>query len=134
MDINGQLGSFLQNLYQLLRVIGSKKSCHILDAERVRAHILDLSGDVFPVVQSISVAQGYSLRQSVHDLFLFRRFYGGLQIADIVQAVKDTDNIDSIGDGFLYEILHHVVGIVVVSKNILAAEQHLQLGILKSGS
>ena len=66
--------------------------------------------------------------------FLFRRFYGGLQIADIVQAVKDTDNIDSVGDGFLYEILHHVVGIVVVSKNILAAEQHLQLGILKSGS
>ena len=28
----------------------------------------------------------------------------------------------------------HGVGMVVVSQNILAAEQHLQLGILKSGS
>ena len=30
---------------------------------------------------------------------------------------------------FLHEVLHHVVGIVLVAQDVLAAEQHLQLGV-----
>ena len=58
--------------------------------------------------------------------------YCCLQISHIIHTVEDTDDIDAVGDGFLNEILNHVIGIGTVSQNVLTAEQHLQFGILES--
>ena len=57
---------------------------------------------------------------------LVRRPHRGLKVSHIVQAVEDTDDVDSIRDGFLHEILYHVVAVGTVAQNVLAAEQHLQ--------
>ncbi len=43
--------------------------------------------------------------------------------------LKITENIYSIGDGFLYKILYKVIGIVTVAQHILSSEQHLELGV-----
>ena len=67
-------------------------------------------------------------------LFLLGSLNGSLQIADVVEAVKDTDDVNTVCDGFLNKVLHHIVSIVVVAQNILSAEQHLQLGIFKAVS
>ena len=61
--------------------------------------------------------------------FLLCSLNGRFQIADIVQSIKNTDDVDAVGDGFLDEILHHVIGIMPVTQHILAPEQHLQLGV-----
>ena len=66
--------------------------------------------------------------------FLVTCLYGAFQIAQIVQAVENTDDINSVCDGLLYEIFHHIVRIMTVSQNVLASEQHLKLRILKSRS
>ena len=52
-----------------------------------------------------------------------------LQIAQIVQRVEDTDDVNAVLDGLLDELIDHVVRIMLVAKNVLATEQHLQLGV-----
>ena len=64
--------------------------------------------------------------------FLVCRFYGGLQVSQVIQAVENTDDINSVCNGFLNEVFYNVVCIRTLSQVILSAEQHLQLRILKS--
>ena len=56
----------------------------------------------------------------------------GLQVAQIVHTVKNTDDVDSVCNGFLYEILYYVVCVRTISQDILSAEQHLQFCIFES--
>ena len=64
--------------------------------------------------------------------FLFRSPDCRLKVPQIVEAVKDTDDIDTVGDGLLNEILYNVVRIGLVAENVLAAEKHLQFGFLEA--
>ena len=48
--------------------------------------------------------------------------YRCLQVAKVIQAVKDTDNINTVCDRFLYKILYHIICIMIVTKNILSTE------------
>ena len=66
--------------------------------------------------------------------FLFCCLNGSLKVSDIIQAVKNTDNINTICDGFLYKVLNHIICIMIVSKDILTTEQHLELRVLESSS
>ena len=66
--------------------------------------------------------------------FLLGCLNGSLKVSDIIQAVKNTDNINSVSDGFLYKVLNHIVRVMIVSKDVLATEQHLELCILETGS
>ena len=52
-----------------------------------------------------------------------------LQIAEIVQGVEDADDVDAVLDGQLDELLDHVVVVVLVAQQVLAAQQHLQAGV-----
>ena len=67
-------------------------------------------------------------------LHLSAVFLGGLdgllQIAHVVQRVEDADDVNAVFNALGAEGIHHVVGIVLVAQNVLAAEQHLQLGVL----
>ena len=115
MQVNRKGGGLLEGSHQLLRCIRGEQSGHILDAQGVCAHVLDLLGNVLPVIQGVRVAQGIGKSDLDMSFFLVGGLYSGLQIADIVQAVENTDDIDTVGDGFLHEILHHVVCIVIVA-------------------
>ena len=66
--------------------------------------------------------------------FLLGRLYGGLKVAEVIQAVENTNDINTVRNGLLNEILYYVVCIVVVPEDVLSTEQHLQFGILKSGT
>src|SRR5699024_2517579 len=63
---------------------------------------------------------------------LIRGLYCCLQVTHIVQAVKDTDNIDSVCHGFLNKVFNNVIRIGTVSQNVLPAEKHLQLGMFEA--
>ena len=134
MHLKRKGGTGFQSLDQLLCLVGDQQAGHILDADGIRAHALDLSGDVHPVLIGISVAQCVGKGDlSVAAIFL-AGLYGGLQVAQVVQAVKDTDDVDAVGDGLLYEVLYYIICVVAVAKQVLAAEQHLQLGVLEAFS
>ena len=65
-------------------------------------------------------------------LLLIRRSDRCLKIPDIIQTVKDTDDVDPVCAGFLDKIFHYVICIGTVSENVLSTEQHLQLCILEA--
>ena len=134
VQVDGQVGGLFQNRHQFLRRVRSQQAGHILDADGIRAHVLNSLGNVFPIVQGVSVAQGVAKRYLRVSLFLVAGLHRRLQVAQVVEAVENTDDIDAVGNGLLYEVFHHVIGVMVVSQNILAAEQHLQLRILESVS
>ena len=50
------------------------------------------------------------------SLLLIGRLHSCLQVADIVQTVKNTNDINTIGNGLLYKVLHHIICIVVISQ------------------
>ena len=134
MQVDWKLCSFLQGLYQLCRRIWSQQSCHVLDTQGISAHVLNPLGNILPVVQGVGIAQGVAQCNLRMSFFPVGGLYSCLQVADIIQTVKDTDNINTVGNGLLYKVLHNIVCIMVISQDVLSAEQHLQLGVLKSVS
>ena len=46
--------------------------------------------------------------------FFLGGLYRSLEITKIVQTVKYPNDIDTVGDGLLYELFHHVIGVGLV--------------------
>ncbi len=126
-------GRGLKGADQLLGLVGNKQAGHILDADGVGAHVLDIFCNVHPVLLVISGTDGIGQSDlGVAALFL-AGLDGSLKVAKVVEAVKDTDDVDAVGNGFLYEIFDDIISVVAVSQQVLAAEQHLQFGLLEAG-
>ena len=56
----------------------------------------------------------------------FGSFNSSLQIADIVERIKNTHNINAVINRFFNKVVDNVIGIVAGSKHVLAAEKHLK--------
>ena len=56
----------------------------------------------------------------------------GLKIPKVIQTVENTDDINSVCNGFLYKVLYYIIAVRTVSKDVLSAEQHLQLCVFKT--
>ena len=55
-----------------------------------------------------------------------------LKVSQVIKAVKDSDDIDSVCDGLLNESINNVICIRSVSEDVLSSEEHLELGVLES--
>ena len=132
MNIDGQLGGSLQGLHQVIGIVRSQQTCHILDADGIGAHVLDALRDIRPVLQGVGIAESVGKSDLCLRALLLACVHCGLQVAEIVQAVKDADDVNAVCDGLLDEVFHDIVGVVVVAEDVLTAEQHLELGILEA--
>ena len=65
-------------------------------------------------------------------MLLVCSMYSSLKITKVIHTVKDTDDINTICQRFLYKVLNNIICIRTISKNVLTTEKHLQLGILES--
>ena len=54
---------------------------------------------------------------------------GHFQVAHVVEGVENTDDIDTVLHGVLDKLTYYIVGIVLIAQDVLAAQQHLQLGV-----
>jgi len=61
---------------------------------------------------------------------LLGRADGAFEVTDVVERIKDADDVDAVFDGLLDELLDDVVGVMAVAQDVLTAEKHLQLGVL----
>ena len=57
---------------------------------------------------------------------------GALDISKIIKRIKNTDNVYAVINGTLYKLIHYIIGIMLVSKQILSAQQHLLGNALRS--
>ncbi|EHC70798.1 hypothetical protein LTSEJOH_0135, partial [Salmonella enterica subsp. enterica serovar Johannesburg str. S5-703] len=56
------------------------------------------------------------------------RLQGGFHIARVVHGVEDAEDVHTVFHRALDEAFHHVIGVVAVAEQVLAAQQHLQRG------
>ena len=129
VKLNRNADSLFQGGDQLGGGIRSQQGRHILNTDGIRPGLLNALSVIHKVFRSEYRAGGIGNGNLGVSLFLLRGLNSRLQVFDIVQSVKNTDDIDTVGHRLLDEIFQDVVGIMAVAQHILASEQHLQLGI-----
>ena len=102
---------------------------HVLDGDGVNAGLQQLFGEVEPGLQGVRRAGGVRKRTLGVGAVAADRLQGGLHVARVVHGIEDAEDVHAVFDGALHEALHHVVGVVAVAEQVLAAEQHLQRGL-----
>ncbi len=60
------------------------------------------------------------------------RLQGGLHIARVVHGIEDAEHVHAVFHRPLNEAFHHIIGVMAVAEQVLAAQQHLQ-GSLRHG-
>ena len=63
---------------------------------------------------------------------LFAAFTAVCKVTKVIQTVKDTDDINTVCDGFLYKVLYYIICIWTISKDVLSTEQHLKLCVFET--
>ena len=64
-----------------------------------------------------------------HVCRLFHGLDGNTQIAQIVHRVEDAEYVYAVVGGFLDKRPHHIIGVVAVAEQVLAAQQHLDAAV-----
>ena len=127
VDVNRDADRLLQLLDQIIAGIGGQQASHILDADGICAHLFQSLGIACKILVVVHRAQGVADAALHMSALLVGCLNGSLQIAGVVQCIKNADNVDAVGNRLLHKILDRVIRIGAVAQHILAAEQHLQL-------
>ena len=54
---------------------------------------------------------------------------GNLDVADIVEGVKYSDDVNSVFNALFNKEADNIVGVMLVAQKILTSEKHLKLGV-----
>ena len=131
MNDDGQLDSSLDGLCQVISVLGSHDAGHVLDADGVNAHLLQVAAQLYEHIDVVDgrccVAQCTLNMSTGLDGLINSNF----DVAQVVQRVEDTDDVDAVLNALADEGANDVIGIVLVTQQVLAAEQHLCLCVLE---
>ena len=134
VELDRDFNGLLQGFDQFLRFIGDQQAGHVLHTDGVGAHVFHGLGEVREIFHGIGFAEGIGNGSLDVAAVFLGGVHGGLQIAQIVQRVKDADDVDAVVQGFFHEVIHHVIRVVAVAQDVLGAEQHLQFGFFEAGA
>ncbi len=105
--------------------IGLQEARHVLDADRVTAHVLELLAHVDPEVERMHGAHGIRHRALRMLAAPDRRLDRRLEIAKVIECIEDAEDVHAVLGRLLDERLDDVVGVVPVAEQVLPSEQHL---------
>ena len=126
---DGQVHRVLQGRDQVIGVLRGEDAGHVLDADRADAHFLQFLDHLHILVQGVHRARGIGDRAGGHGAAVHGFLNGHLQVVDVVQGVKNADDVDAVADRGAHKATDDVVTVVLVAQDVLAAQQHLQLGV-----
>ena len=129
VQVQGDVIALLDFADQLKGGMRRQNAGHVLDGDGVNAGLQQLFGEVEPGLQGVRRAGGVRKRTLGVGAVAADRLQGGLHVARVVHGIEDAEDVHAVFDGALHEALHHVVGVVAVAEQVLAAEQHLQRGL-----
>ena len=119
-----------ESLNELFCRIRFKKTCHILDTDRVNTHINKTLRVIYEILCCIARSCCIRERNLNVSLFLLCSVYSCAKVSFVVKSVENTNDIDTVCYRLLYEVFNNVVSIVAVSEDILSSEKHLKLCVL----
>ncbi len=135
MQVDGHTGdSVLNGGDQIVSLLGTHDTGHVLNADGGSAHFLQFLDHLHILSVSVDRRGGVGDSTGSDSACIDGGFHGNLQIIHIVQRVEDTDDVNAVLNSLLNKQLHEIIGIVGVTQNILAAQQHLQLGARHLGA
>ena len=129
VQVQGDVVALLDFADQLIRRPRRQDTGHVLDGDGVDAGLQQLFGEVEPGLQGVGRAGGVRKRALGVGAVAADRLQGGFHVARVVHGVEDAEDVHAVFDGAFDKALHHVVGVVAVAEQVLAAEQHLQRGL-----
>ena len=129
VQVYGHIYLGLEALDERICVIGQQQVCHVLYADIVRTHLDQLFCQLYEVILVMYGAYGIAYGGLADSAVLLGVFDCGFQIAYIVQCIEYANDINAVLDCLAAELLYNVVRIVLIAKYVLAAEEHLQLGV-----
>ncbi len=133
VEVDGDADFLLEGLDQLFGGERVAQTGHVLDREQVGAHLLEFLGQAHVVLQRILGPVGVEDIAGVADGglaegvgVLGNGLDGDFEVGQVVQAVKNAEEVDSGLGGVLDEFAHDVVGIVGVADAVGPAQEHLE--------
>ena len=136
MEVNGDLDHLLEFGDELGDVEGCHDPGHVFETERVGAHGLDFFGFGKVVLEVEHLAAHPSVRQRVADGPLevlpigFDPLHHGLKVTEVVDCVKNSEDIHPRFRSLVHEKTSHIIGIVPVAHQVLTPEEHGERGFL----
>ena len=131
MQLNWQIHSSLQLANQILSYIRLQQTRHILDADGMNTHLLQLLSQLYESL--IGMEWTYSIYKTALYMWLLLCLQCCInsctQISNIVQCIKNTEYTNAMLRSLSYESTNHIIRIVVVTQQILATQQHLDRSI-----
>ena len=133
VKLHGHVQGVLQRSDEGVGVVGREDPGHVLDADAVGVQVPEYSCPIQEVVEVVYGAAEAALAgdgvADGHLEMLARALDGGGgpgEVALVVQGVEDAEDVDARLGGVLDEGVDEVVGVVAVTDEGLAAQQHLQ--------
>jgi hypothetical protein len=115
-----------ERLDHLLRAIGRQHARHVLDADRVRAELLELLRVLDEAVERVHRTDRVGDGALEVAPALLDGVRGGLDVADVVERIEDTEDVDPVALRGMHEARDDLIAVVAVADQVLSAQQHLQ--------
>ena len=84
MHLQRDLHGLLQSLEEFGRFVRDQQAGHVLDADRIRAHVLHLLRQMAEILDRVRFAEGIGNGRLDVAAFLLGRLHGGLEVAHVV--------------------------------------------------
>ena len=129
VDDDGQIHRVLDGGDEIIGLFRAHDAGHVLDADRGGAHLLELFDHLDVLVKGVHGRGGVGNGAGCHGAGLDGLLDGDLEVGDVVESVENADDVDAVADGGADKAADDIVAVVLVAQDVLAAEQHLQLGV-----
>ena len=126
---DGKTDLALQLFHELVGDLRLQDAGHVLDPDGIAPHLFQLNTHLDEILDGVDGADGVAQLAAGVFAVLLGGLDGGLQVADVIQGVKNTEDVLAVGAGAADEGFHDVVGKTGVLHDVLAAQQH-ELGRL----
>ena len=114
-----------QRFDQVFRAIRTQQARHVFNTDRIGPHLYHFLGQPHKVCRFMIRTGGIDQRALHMGAGFFPCPKGSFQVSRIIEGVKHTDNGDAVLHTLFDKLRYHVVGIMVVTQQVLAAQQHL---------
>ena len=139
VKMNRQTHFAFQRFHQFVRGKGPANSRHILDGNHVGAHLLELLGHAHVILERELVAflveniARVTERGFTDRMGLLHRIHGDPQIRQVIERVKNSENVYATRRRMFHKAGHQRVGIIRIAHCVGSTEEHLETNVRHVG-